>query len=381
MFSQEGAGNNIESNGLPLGKRYVKTLAVTLPIALSSLFLALGQPALRTLGDHRFGVLIYSFVGISIGLILADTIQLMNTWSQLRRLLIFLDRLRLRRTLATLRGLYGGSVWKLSGNVLEERYRLISRQFESMRNLRSAVDAWQTVSVGEAQRKQIVCDQLTLCEQDGRDFATWYTNLLDDCYKGDEKESDVTPIATFQQMLAATAGCVMKQIIMPAWQTDSQSLIRSSRAKDEADNFEKLVAELPVQVRAAEEFFLLPYMGFIRNVLGRVRTIGLAIVMLFVVVTLSVSSYPFDPLPVIGAVFLVLFALVGVVVIVAYAEMSRDATLSRIADTNPGELGWEFWGKMAALGAGPLLGLLTTLFPSMTEFIVSFLQPGAQAIK
>jgi len=103
--------------------------------------------------------------------------------------------------------------------------------------------------------------------------------------------------------------------------------------------------------------------------------------MLFVVVTLSVSSYPFDPLPVIGAVFLVLFALVGVVVIVAYAEMSRDATLSRIADTNPGELGWEFWGKMAALGAGPLLGLLTTLFPSMTEFIVSFLQPGAQAIK
>jgi len=28
-----------------------------------------------------------------------------------------------------------------------------------------------------------------------------------------------------------------------------------------------------------------------------------------------------------------------------------------------------------------LLGLLTTLFPSMTDFVVSFLQPGAQAIK
>jgi hypothetical protein len=381
MFSQEGAGDNIEANGLPLGRRYLKTLAVTLPVALVSFFLALGQPALRTLGDHRFGVMIYAFVSLSIALILADTMQLMNTWSQLRRLLIFLDRLRLRRTLATLRGLYGGSVWKLSGNVLEERYRLISRQFESIRNLRSAVDGWQTTNAAEAQRKQTVCDQLTICEQDGRDFATWYTNLLDDDYKGDDKESDVKPIATFQQMLAVTAGCVMKQIIMPAWQADSQSLIRASRAKDEADNFEKLVAELPAHVSAAEEFFLLPYMGFIRNVLGRVRTIGIAIVMMFVVVTLSVSSYPFDPLPVIGAVFLVLFALVGIVLIIAYAEMSRDATLSRIADTNPGELGWEFWAKMAALGAGPLLGLLTTLFPSMTDFIVSFLQPGAQALK
>jgi len=41
----------------------------------------------------------------------------------------------------------------------------------------------------------------------------------------------------------------------------------------------------------------------------------------------------------------------------------------------------EFWVKMAAFGIGPLIGLLTTLFPSMTDFVVSFLQPGAQAFK
>ena len=141
------------------------------------------------------------------------------------------------------------------------------------------------------------------------------------------------------------------------------------------------MADLPPYLSAAEEFFLLPYMGFIRNILGRVRTLGLAVVTLFIAVTLCVSSYPFDPLPVIGTVFLMLFALVGVVMIVTYAEMMRDATLSRMASTNPGELGWSFWVKMIGLGAGPLLALLTTLFPSMTDFIVSFLQPGAQAIK
>ncbi len=381
IFSQEGAGQNIEANGLPLGSRYLKSLAVTVPVALVALWLALGDPALRTLGDRRFGVMIYGFVSLCVGIILADTLQLMNTWSQLRRLLVFLDRLRLRRTLATLRGLYGGSVWKLSGNVLEERYRLISRQFESIRNLRTALEGWTVTNPDDAQRKQLVLDQLTLCDQDGRTFATWYVNLLDDQYTGSDKENNIEPIATFQKMLAATAGCVMKQIIMPAWQSESQSLIRATGAKEEADAFEKLVAELPPHLRAAEEFFLLPYMGFVRNILGRVRTIGLAIVMLFVAVTLSVSSYPFDPLPVIGAVFLVLFAVVGAVMVITYAEMMKDATLSRIASTNPGELGLSFWVKMVGLGAGPLFALLTTLFPSMTDFIVSFLQPGAQAIK
>jgi hypothetical protein len=61
-------------------------------------------------------------------------------------------------------------------------------------------------------------------------------------------------------------------------------------------------------------------------------------------------------------VFLLLFALVGVTLLFAYAEMCRDATLSYIADTNPGKLGGEFWAKIAALGVGPLLGLVTTLF-------------------
>jgi len=381
MFSREGSGNNIEANALPLGAHYLKSLPITLPVAYVVLLVALGGPSLRTLGDRRFGAMIFLGVAICVGLILADVLQLLSAWSQLRRLLVFLDRLRLRRTLATLRGLYGGSVWKLSGNVLEERYRLLSRQFESMRNLQNALLGWPVSSGEEALRKQIAIEQLKQCEKDGQNFAMWYVDLLDDEITRPEKESDITLLTEFQNMLAATAGCIMKQVIMPAWQSDEHSLIRVSGPKNEEADFDKLVATLPPHVSAAEEFFLLPYMGFVQNTLGRVRTIGLSIVILFVAATLSVSSYPFDPLPVIGAIFLILFVLVGSVMVFTYAEMSRDATLSRISDTTPGELGRGFFLKMAALGAGPLLGLLTTLFPSMTDFIVSFLQPGAQALK
>jgi hypothetical protein len=163
----------------------------------------------------------------------------------------------------------------------------------------------------------------------------------------------------------------MKNIILPEWQRDPNSMLRVADGKELEANFDKQVAALPPYISTAEEFFLLPYMGFIQNILGRIRTIALSIVCVFVAMTISI--YPVDALPLIGAVFLVLFAVVGVSLLLAYAEMCRDATLSRIAKTNPGEFGWEFWAKMLALGAGPLFGLLTTLFPSMTDFIASFL--------
>jgi hypothetical protein len=102
---------------------------------------------------------------------------------------------------------------------------------------------------------------------------------------------------------------------------------------------------------------------------------------LFLGSTLAISTYPFDPLNILGLIFLVVFVLYGAVAVSVYSQISRDATLSHITDTNPGELGGEFWQRVGAFGVGPLIGLLTTLFPSISEFVFSSLQPGAQALK
>jgi hypothetical protein len=97
--------------------------------------------------------------------------------------------------------------------------------------------------------------------------------------------------------------------------------------------------------------------------------------------TFAVSNYPFDPLPVLGGIFLVVFAITGSTVIWVYAGIHRDATLSYLTDTTPGELGRPFWLQLVTFGAGPLLGLLTTLFPPTTEFISSWILPSTQALK
>jgi hypothetical protein len=68
-------------------------------------------------------------------------------------------------------------------------------------------------------------------------------------------------------------------------------------------------------------------------------------------------------------------------VIWVYAEMHRDTTLSYMTNTQPGQLGSKFWLQLVTFGAGPLLGLLTTLFPSITEFVSSWLLPSTQVLK
>jgi hypothetical protein len=383
MFSQEDAGDQIEKIALPLNRSYLWSLAIFLPVTVVAFSIALGEFGLRSLGDRQYARFIFLGVCLCAAMILAELRQLLWTWSRLRQLLIFLDRLRLRRTFEALKGLSWSSIWSMGGNVLEQRYCLISRQLESMSNLHNTLKKWHPAADDEKERRGKMIGQIETCEKQGICFADWYVKL---CDPGDlPTVEDITPLQEFQEELAATAACAMKQIILPAWREETASLIQkveiSAVAKDDGDKQPEFALAADPWVRAGEVFFVLPYVGFIQNTIGRIRSIAMSILALFVAATIAVSSYPFDPLPTIGAIFLILFALVGVVVILVYAEMHRDATLSYITNTRPGELGLDFWGRLFAFGVGPLIGLLTTLFPSLTDFVVSWLQPGAQAIK
>jgi hypothetical protein len=210
-------------------------------------------------------------------------------------------------------------------------------------------------------------------------LVDWYVNL------NGAAVTSVEALEAVQKQIAAIAAFTLTTILIPSWRTEEDSLIfdrsRKPSATPEEHGGPVISPHVPDHVYAAEEFFVLPYVGFIQNILGRIRTIVLGSLWLFVAATLAVSSYPFDPLPVLGGIFLAVFVIVGSTMILMYAQMHRDATLSYITGSEPGELGGEFWRQLFTFGIGPLLGLLTTLFPSITDFVVSWLQPSSQAIK
>ncbi|HLM82912.1 MAG TPA: hypothetical protein VK302_20105 [Terriglobales bacterium] len=384
MFSREKAAQAVEEQAIPVGKNYLQDMLPVTLFATGIVFaLVLEDHALQTTGERLFGVVMFYWLSLCIAIILADTVQLWTTWRKLRPLLVYLDRLPLRRTLASLRGLSWGSVWAISGSTLEERYRVISRQFESLRHLGNLITAAVAEKSAPAKRRDDVLRRIEECQKNGRVFANWYVTLQDSL-------TSIEPLQKFQEELAATAGSVMKNVLLPAWQRETDSLI-FDRTRADGNGVTRqeggeaaspaLPNSVPTYVLAAEEFFVLPYLGFIQNILGRMRTIILGSLFLFVAATFAVSSYPFDPLPVLGGVFLAVFLITGGTVIVVFAQMHRDATLSHITNTRPGELGGQFWLHLLTFGVGPLLGLLTALFPSITDFVSSWLQPSMQALK
>jgi hypothetical protein len=380
MFSREEAETPIELAARPLGKFYLIPLLIITPVVVLVCGVVLDGWGLRTLGEKRFGVFMFLWLALCIALILADTAQSWFVWRRLQVLLDYLDRLPLRRTLNALQGLSWRSVWAMSGNVLAERYRLISRQIEALRHLENQMKGWVPDNLEDAQIRDKLELRITAFQgAQMKDFVDWYMKL------GDDPVETVEPLREVQEEMASIAGFVLVNILIPSWHNETDSLIfdplRTRNKEEETDKGPRIASDIPHHVLAAEEFFVLPYLGFIQNILGRIRTIVLGILCLFIATTLAVSSYPFDPLPVLGGIFLALFVITGTTIVVIYAGMHRDATLSYITDTSPGELGGEFWRQVFTFGVGPLLGLLTTLFPSITDFVVSWLQPSTQAIK
>jgi len=93
------------------------------------------------------------------------------------------------------------------------------------------------------------------------------------------------------------------------------------------------------------------------------------------------ASYPFDPRPVVNGAMVLLFLILGAVIVFVYAQMHRDPILSLVTNTNPGELDGDFWVKLVSFGAGPMLGLMATIFPELTDFLFSWVAPGISSLK
>ncbi len=385
MFSQEDAAAVIEKAGYPLSHQAAAiAIGLFLILIAAAWSLADGVP-LRGLGAPSYAMFVLLLLCLSIGLQIAGAWRLYVLWEELRRLLAFLDRLPLRRTLATLRGFSWESVWKMSGNVLEVRYKVVSRQLESMNHAISALEefAKNSIDATEVKAAQDCVGSLKAMRAAGRTFAIWYS----DGYTN-PRAKDLTSFVQFQTSVASATGMLLTHMLVPVWIREKHSLLMSW-FKEEKDAKERkedqttgaLPAPMPEEhIRNAEEFVSLTYLAFIQNVLGRLRTLVMSILALFLASTLGLSSYPFDPRQVLSTVLVILFLALGIVIVKVYAEMHRDATLSYVTNTRPGELGAEFWIKLSAFGFAPVLGLLTRIFPDLTEFIFSWIQPSASSL-
>ena len=363
-----------------MGKRIMNMASpVSLELEVVGLPLALAAASwvcfhrdvpLLSMESHPFAVCINAALLVSFFLTAAEAARLFWTWREFKRLLTELSRLRLRRTFAKLRAVDANSLWSVSGNLHRIQYLFFSQQLDAVIRLSRLTDL---LSVQDASR----------C---GRAFASENASRLSNGPQWEQtvRRPDCADFVNIREIFADTTADVFNTILWPEWKKETTSLSLENCAatpeERERNVFDMELSENPA-VQAAEEFVCFQYMAFIQNILARMRTMTMSMVFLFLGVCFAISFYPFVPRTQISLWMMANLVLIGSAVISVYAGMERDETLSYIANTRPGHLSSEFWVKTVGFLAGPLIGLLTTQFPSIAESVLGWLQPGLDAIK
>jgi len=134
-------------------------------------------------------------------------------------------------------------------------------------------------------------------------------------------------------------------------------------------------------IRQLEEYAALRYVAFIRGVLGHMRYLLIFLGVSFSLVLISLNIYSFEPHQSLIWSFTAIFTAIGFTVVMVLMQTHKDHILSRITDTTPNELGTAFYIRIVTFGAAPLLALIATNFPSIGRYLLSFLQPGLEALK
>ena len=130
----------------------------------------------------------------------------------------------------------------------------------------------------------------------------------------------------------------------------------------------------------AEDIVALPFYAYIRKVVLELRNIlfflGVAVSLLFA----ALHTYAFRADQAIDWWFFGLFAVMGSGIVVVIAQVERNALMSRLTDTTPGELGGNFYIQLLKYGTVPILTIFGSQIPFLSNVVLKWAQPALEAL-
>jgi hypothetical protein len=327
-------------------------------------------------------------------------LRMVLVWNSLRRgLLERLEQLPLRYAFTRLKGLGWVDMMRQGG--LLEQWRDMARSTESLRQMVHDPELSKSFVPG--------------LEIEGRKLAeayyelTWHIDALMTIV-GTKKENlperirdpqrALACMASIEECYAKASEALLAGVLLPYWEDTRVGMVEGEELnelplkahplpKDEAVSKSHIplqlhastVAEEPTCIRVAEEFLAIRYVSLIRAVLVNIRRLLTIASVVFVFTIVAWNCYPFQPRQLIDEAFTGLLLLLGTGVIWVFAQMHRNAILSRITDTNANELGWDFYLRLITFGAVPVLTWLAYQFPEVGGSLLRFIQPSLEVMK
>lgn len=327
--------------------------------------------------EAQFGWLYEVWFVLVVMVMLSSGFRLGQIWMELRRLLRELERSPIREAFSRLKGESWSPIWQSGGE--DDAWTNMSRSFEVIRQIRLCSKSLDDDLKSSIEKTENAREKIRALVYPAREVPP--TRMEVSLYLQEK-------FSAIQELLAE----VLKRalfVLQQEWDKRCSPEIETQGKSPASQVIVYCADQKPAPkgekdertVPLLEQYVALRYVAFIRAVLGHVRLLLIFLAISFSLMLISLNVYSFEPHQSLIWSFTAIFGVIAIMAIGVLMEAHRNEILSRVSGTKPNELGWAFYARVISLGAAPLITLLATHFPSIGKFLLSFFQPGLEALK
>ena len=135
-------------------------------------------------------------------------------------------------------------------------------------------------------------------------------------------------------------------------------------------------------LQLAEDYVLISLVFHLRRFAPPIRKLATFLMTSPVILLLAITLYPFQPQRMLTMLIWILVLGAASLSIWIFIQIDRDPFVSRVSNTTPNSVNFDvsFISSLMPLLV-PVLGLILTVFPDLSFFMRSVLEPVARAIK
>lgn len=239
----------------------------------------------------------------------------------------------------------------------------------------------------------VVLNDLTIRAPECRDVDQWKQNI--EAYRerlgallSADRRAKVLALRREMRTLGKAAAVQVFSLALSVWRqvplVQGPAEPASREQSEDADRTAGLISingnpENPLHL--AETFIALHYSPFLLYCVRQIRNLILFLSIGLLLLVVALNSYSHQAPQFIGRFLFVLLVCTSWIVVRCLVGIERDPILSRIAGTTPGKVGFEGWLKLLSYGALPVLSLLASQFPVISNFLYSWVAPTLQAFR
>jgi hypothetical protein len=300
------------------------------------------------------------FFTLAMGAIFLAVLRLWGIWLGLRKLLLTLDSLPLRNGFESIKEFTWKPIWRLGAGSLQEFQRIFHREKEAFDIALNTLPL-DKGRLEEEWQKTLDRHRELGAIQHPYSWHWWARRKMELAL--------IRQFGRYQGQVANLAGRAL-EFLAGEWE----------QRKEQKEYSIDIATDKELGVRAWERAVCYVYISFILVMLVRIRTLVVGIGGMYVLTLVGIMQYPFEPKAAVHIILIALLVFVIAVVGLVFAQIYRDAILSYITDTKPGELGGDFWVRIISFSILPVLSLLASQFATVNRFFYAWLQPAVQAL-